>query len=339
MAVAATTATFFWNTARLCPYVQCMNEEKGRNATKPVELGRHAWIDILIRVWRNAQANQIPLVAAGIAFYSLLSLFPSIAAAVSIWGLFADPQTITAMIDGIGDLLPPEALAIIRSQASELAGSRGQTLGWGLFFSLALALFGASRSVKGFIMALNNIYRENEKRNVVILTLFAFALTLGLIVTLLIMVAAILVSPNLLAWIGIPGKYIIVYQLARWSVLIAFATLAIAILYRYGPSRRKARWHWVTGGAFIATVLWIVITAAFSFYVANFATYNETYGSLGAVVILLMWLWLSALVILTGGILDAEMEHQTGIDTTVGRDRPPGKRGAWVADHMAGEEG
>ncbi len=315
---------------------------KGRQAHSPAGMDFPAWKSILYRSFKNAQANQIPLIAAGIAFYSLLSIFPSIAAAVSIWGLFADAAYISETISRLGSILPASALQLIETQARELAGRGTQSLGFSLVLSVTLVLFGASRSVKAFIIALNNIYREDESRNIVILSLFAFVLTLGLLLTLLVMVAAVIVSPNLLEWIGLSDTDIYIYQIVRWSVLIGFATLAVSILYRYGPARRAAKWRWITGGAFLATLLWIGLTAVFSWYVSHFATYNETYGLLGAVVILLMWLWLSALAVLGGAILDAEVEHQTEVDTTKSKPRPMGRRGAYVADHagqLVGPEG
>ncbi len=306
---------------------------RGSKANSPLEMPLLAWWEILKRSFQSFMANQIPLIAAGIAFYSLLSLFPSIAAAISIWGVFADPEHISETITRFSDLLPSEATGIIQNQAIKLASGKTQALGIGFVISTALALFGASRGVKGFIIALNNIYQENEKRNFLFLTIFAFALTLGLIVVLLIMVAAIIISPNLLAWLGMDETYLPLYQIFRWGFLIAFATFAISLLYSFGPSRRRARWRWVTPGSLLATLLWLLISAGFSFYVSHFATYNETYGSLGAVVILLMWLWLSAVAVLTGAIIDAQSELQTEQDSTIGPDQPKGQRGAYVADH------
>jgi membrane protein len=308
---------------------------RGRSAESPSEIPLRGWWDITKRVYKSFQANQIQLVSAGIAFFSLLSLFPSIAAAVSIWGIFADPQRISETIERFSDLLPSEAFQIIQSQASQLAGSPRQSLGLGFFISTLLALFGASRSVKGFISAINSIYQEKEKRNFIVLAIFAVFLTLGLLIVLLVMVAAIVVSPNLLAWLGIDETYMPFYQIVRWAFLIIFATFAISILYRFGPSRKAARWRWITGGSLFATVLWIGISAVFSFYVSHFASYNETYGSLGAVIILLMWMWLSSMVILLGAIIDAETELQTEKDSTIGPEKPMGERGAYVADNVA----
>ncbi len=310
---------------------------KGIKALTRFKMSSPAWLEILKRSIKSYSAYNVPLISAGIAFYSLLSIFPGIAAAISIWGIFADPERISETIDRFNEILPEQALAIIQNQSRKLAESQTRTLGLGFLISTALALFGSSRIIKSFIVALNNIYREKEKRNFIIISILAFVMTSGLLLLLLIVVAAIIVSPGLLGWLGINESILPVYQILRWLFLIAFSTLAISILYRFGPSRRKAKWRWITFGSLLATFLWVIISAGFSFYVSNFSNYNETYGSLGAVVVLLMWLWLSAVIVLLGAIIDAEIELQTDKDTTIGPDKPMGERGAYVADNVIGK--
>lgn len=306
--------------------------ERGRLAAQPQEIPARGWRDILLRVYGRIGEDNLSLVAAGIAFYGLLALFPALAAAVSIYGLVSDPAQVEQQFGAVGGVLPQEAQGLVAGQLHRIASTSSQALGWGLFGGLALALWSAAAGVKALMTALNVTYDEPERRGFLRFNATALLLTLGAIVFALISLALIVALPALLGNLGLGEVARVAVSALRWPLLAAAVLVGLAVLYRYGPSRDRARWQWVSGGAAIATVLWLVVSGLFSFYVSNFAGYNETYGSLGAVVILLMWFYLTAFIVLLGGALNAEMEHQTRQDTTEGESRPMGERGARMAD-------
>jgi membrane protein len=269
-----------------------------------------------------------------VGFYALLALFPAIAALIAIWGLAFDPQQIEQQITAISQFLPEQAGAIITDQARQVAAAGGG-LGLAAVIGILLALYSASKGIKALIEGLNIIYDEQEKRGFIKLNLMALVITLGIIVALIVALGVIVVLPIVLELLGLGPIVDALVSIVRWPLLFAFAMLVLAALYRWAPSRAPARWRWVTWGAAIATLIWVLGSIAFSIYVRNFGSYNETYGSLGAVIILLMWLWLSAFVVLLGAELNAEMEHQTERDSTTGAPEPRGRRGAQVADEVA----
>lgn len=270
------------------------------------------------------------MIAAGVAFYAFLALFPALAAMVSLAGLVMEPADVERWIASATGLLPPEALQIIRDQVHEVVGAATGTLGVGLVVSLVLALWSATAGVKALMTALNITYSEREARGYLRYYFTAIVLTLGAIVFAPAALALVAALPVLLE--RLPPALGVLLGVARWVLLGTTLVLALAILYRYGPSRDRAQWRWVTWGSVVATVLWLVGSALFSLYVAKFGDYNKTYGALGAIVILLTWFYLTTLVILLGAQLNAEMEHQTRIDSTIGEPKPMGRRGAQMAD-------
>jgi membrane protein len=308
--------------------------ERGRQAERPSEIPKAGWRDILVRTWKEIGDDHVSLIAAGVGFYALLALFPAIAALIAIWGLAFDPQQIEQQITAISQFLPEQAGAIITDQARQVAAAGGG-LGLAAVIGILLALYSASKGIKALIEGLNIIYDEQEKRGFINLNLMALVITLGIIVALIVALGVIVVLPIVLELLGLGPIVDALVSIVRWPLLFAFAMLVLAALYRWAPSRAPARWRWVTWGAAIATLIWVLGSIAFSIYVRNFGSYNETYGSLGAVIILLMWLWLSAFVVLLGAELNAEMEHQTERDSTTGAPEPRGRRGAQVADEVA----
>jgi membrane protein len=308
--------------------------ERGRQAERPSEIPKAGWRDILVRTWKEIGDDHVSLIAAGVGFYALLALFPAIAALIAIWGLAFDPQQIEQQITAISQFLPEQAGAIITDQARQVAAAGGG-LGLAAVIGILLALYSASKGIKALIEGLNIIYDEQEKRGFIKLNLMALVITLGIIVALIVALGVIVVLPIVLELLGLGPIVDALVSIVRWPLLFAFAMLVLAALYRWAPSRAPARWRWVTWGAAIATLIWVLGSIAFSIYVRNFGSYNETYGALGAVIILLMWLWLSAFVVLLGAELNAEMEHQTERDSTTGAPEPRGRRGAQVADEVA----
>lgn len=309
-----------------------VGDNRGRNARAPSEIPRLGWRDILWRVWNQIGEDNLFIVAAGVSFYAFLALFPALAAMVSLAGLVMEPADVERAVASATGVLPPEALQIIRDQVREVVGTSNQALGVGLIVSLTLALWSATAGIKALMTALNIVYDEREARGFLRYYATALVLTLGAVVfapAALLLVAAL---PVLLE--RLPTVLGILLGAARWLVLGGALLLALAVVYRYAPSRERAQWRWVTWGSALATVLWLIGSALFSLYVAKFGDYNKTYGALGAIVILLTWFYLTTVVILLGAELNAEMEHQTRTDSTVGRPEPMGRRGAQMADTL-----
>jgi membrane protein len=307
---------------------------RGRDAETPAEIPAKGWKDIAWRVYEGVQNDRVLLVAAGVTFYALLALFPATAALVSLYGLFADPSTINEHLRLVSGFLPDGALEVIGDQVKRIASQKG-TLGITFIGTLALALWGANAGTKAIFDALNIIYKEREKRSFVALTLQSLLFTVGAIALMLVALAGIVVVPVMLKLLGIAQESgAALLSLLRWPLLYLLILFALACLYRYGPSRTEPQWRWVTWGSAIAGGIWIVGSLLLSWYVANFGTYNATYGSLGAVIGFMVWMWLSTIVVLVGAEINAEMEHQTAKDTTEGRPKPMGARGAKMADEL-----
>ena len=309
---------------------------RGRRATTPGEIPKAGWWDILMRTKDEITNDHVSMIAAGVAFYGLLALFPAIAAIVSTWGLLADPQQIEGQIAAISSALPGQAADIIKEQASSVASNTGGA-SLAAIGGLLITIYSASKGMKAVIEGLNIIYDEEEDRGFIKLNIVVLGLTLMMVVVMIVALGMVAVVPALLGNLGLGGIAQTLIAWLRWPILCAVILGVLAVTYRYAPSRDEPRWRWVSWGAVIATLLWIAGSIAFSIYVRNFGSYNETYGSLGAVVILLMWFWLSAFIVLLGAELNAEMEHQTAEDTTKGQAMPRGERGAQMADTV-GEE-
>lgn len=304
---------------------------RGRDADRPSHIPASGWRDILLRVKDEQSKDNISIVAAGVAFYFLLALFPALAAMVSIWGLVADPAQLAGQIEAMSGVLPEQAQAIIADQLRQLGGAGGR-LGFWAVVSILIALWSASQGTKALMTAFNIAYEEEEKRGYIRYYGTALLLTLGMIVFVPIVLAIVAAVPALIGMLGLGSAVEWVLRLARWPLLAVLVMAALGVLYRYAPSRNEPRWEWVSWGAVFATVVWLLGSIAFSVYVSNFGSYNETYGSFGAIVILLLWFNLTAYVVLLGAELNAEMEHQTARDTTVDAHQPMGSRGARMAD-------
>jgi len=307
---------------------------RGRNADSPTRIPTSGWKDILLRVKDQIGKDHVGLIAAGVAYYGLLALFPAITALMALAGLALDPGEVTDQIESLATLIPEKAADIIQSQAVAVAGSQNTGLGLALVLGLGLALFSAARGMGSLIEGLNVVYDEEEKRGFIKLMLVKLGLTLLLIVGLIAGLGGTLAVPAVLAFVELPGWLETVLGLARWLILGVLTLGGLAALYRWGPSREEARWKWLTPGTAVACALWLIGSVALSLYVSNFGSYNETFGSMAGVIVLLIWLWLSAYVVLLGGELNAEIEAQTTRDTTTGPDAPMGERGATKADRL-----
>ena len=311
----------------------------GRDAKRPYHIPLRGWWQVAERVWSEAGRDNLSVVAAGCAFYALFAIFPALSAIISLYGLTANPASVEQHFGTLATVLPAEAYGVVIEQIRRIAAAPGQSLGWSLVVSLALALWSANAGTQALFAALNIAYEEPERRSLLRFYFSAFTFTIIGILGGLAMLFAIVYVPVLFAFAGVSQAFELVVSIARWPFLALLGLLLLALLYRYGPCRRAAKWHWVSAGSLIATALWLLASAAFSAYVANFAHYDRTYGSLGAVIILLFWLYISFYIVLLGAEINAELELQTAMDTTVGKPKPPGQRGAFVADHVAGGPG
>jgi membrane protein len=302
----------------------------GRLAKAPSEIPARGWRDILVRVYHKFSEDRVTSIAGGATYFTLLAIFPGVAALVSVYGLFADPQSMANVVQTLSSVLPQDVIKILDDQLHRLTQQPAGKLGATFAISLAGSLWSANAGMKAMFDALNIVYHEQEKRSFIVLNAVSLAFTLGMVLFGLIALAAVAVVPAILE--RLPRTIAVVLDLARWPILLLFIATAIAVLYRYGPSRDKPRWKWVSWGSALASVLWIGTSMLFSWYAANFASYNQTYGSLGAIIVFMTWIWISVLVILLGAELNAEMEHQTARDTTEGPPEPLGMRGAHMAD-------
>ena len=309
--------------------------KQGRDADAPQQIPARGWWQVTKRVAQKFSENELMAEAAGCTFYALLSLFPAITAIVSIYGLFADRSNIETQLSSVAAFLPSGGIDIIRDQVHRLTQSRTSGLSVGAAIGLLTALWSANAGTKAMFSALNDVYGEREERGFVKVTATSLAFTAGGVTFLLLAIGAIVVLPIIFGAIGLDNAFGMVAAVGRWPVLILILISALAVLYRYGPSRRLARWRWVTWGGTIAAILWIALSVGFSWYVAHFGSYNKTYGSLGAIIGFMTWIWLSTTVLLVGAQINAELEAQTERDSTVGREKPVGSRGAAPADVVA----
>jgi len=310
----------------------------GREADRPREIPSRGWLDVAKRVKTQIKRDRLSIVAAGVAFYGLLAVFPGLVALVGLYGLLVEPAQVESHVSAISHMLPPQAAELLLGQLHDLTSTDRTALGIGAIGGLLLALWSASSAVRTLMEALNVAYHEEESRGMIRFYGTALVLTFGGVIAVLIAVALVVGVPALLKMIGLGGILETVFSFVRWPVLAVLAIVGFAVVYRYGPSRAKPRWRWVTWGAAIAVALWIIGSALFSLYVTRFGNYNETYGAAGAVVILLMWFLLSSYAILIGAEINGETERQTRKDTTSGGDKPMGARRAYAADTV-GERG
>nr|WP_238538218.1 YihY/virulence factor BrkB family protein [Oceaniovalibus guishaninsula] len=287
-----------------------------------------------MRVKDEITRDRVGLVAAGVAFYGLLAIFPGIAAVMAIAGLIVDPQEVVAQMDQLTQILPAQAAEIIIGQARDVAAGGGGGLGLAAIVGILIAIYSSSKGLGSLMQGMNIAYDEEEDRGFVMYQVTKLALTLGVIVGLLLAIAVAVGLPLILSFLPLQNFTQTVVLVLRWPLLMLIAATGLAISYRYGPSRDAPKWRWITPGAGIACILWVVGTGAFAIYVRNFANYNETFGALGGVIVLLMWLWLSAYIVLLGAEIDSEMEAQTRHDSTVGKSQPMGQRGAVKADNL-----
>ena len=310
---------------------------RGHSADKPSDIPKLGWWSILKRVYTSTTNKNLSVLAAGVAFYGMLAIFPALAALVAIYGLFADPATVQHVINSIHGLIPVQAQNLIAAYLRSLLHSSPSKLGISLLISVLIALWSARAGTVTLIQALNITYEESEKRGT--LTFEAIALMMTCAGILFAALALLLVAaiPAVAEFLSLTKSLRILGFILPWPILIIAMVITLEAIYRFAPSREPPKWRWVSSGSVFATTLWIVVSIGFSFYVTNFGSYDKVFGSLGAVVVLLTWFYLSAYVVLLGACLDAEIERQTARDTTTGPEEPMGSRGAKMADTVAND--
>jgi membrane protein len=305
---------------------------RGRRAQLPGDIPQRGWHDIVWRVVRAARRNRITMLAAGVAFYALLALFPTIAAVISLWGLLFDPYEAGQQLYEISRFMPPDAAELIDQQAQQVVESAESGSFLGALAGLLIAMFIASKGVAVLVIGLNVVYGETEKRSLLHRSTVLISLTFGLIFMTLVSLGFIAIVPVVVDTLAIDPPLDKILQWLRWPALLVLMSMLIALLYRYAPYRRSAQWSWLSYGTLLATAMWLLGSGGLSLYVRYFSTFSDLYGSLGAVVALMIWFWLSAFVVLFGAEVNCEMERQTYNDTTVGETRPLGEREAFAAD-------
>ncbi|MGE3148536.1 MAG: YihY/virulence factor BrkB family protein [Pseudorhodoplanes sp.] len=311
---------------------------RGRNAVHPADIPGRGWKDIVWRCYGQVGEDRLLAVAAAVAFFGLLAIFPAITAFVSLYGLFAKAATINDHLSFIAGVLPASGYEIISAEIARIAAKSDGKLSVAFLTALAVALWSANAGMKAIIDALNVIYEEDEKRGFLHLNLLSLGLTLGAIVFLLAAIGVVVAFPVAMRWMGFESFAGTAVIVLRWPALFVVVVLGLQVLYRVGPSRREAKWRWLTPGSVLAALAWLGGSALFSWYLANVADYSATYGALGAAIGLMMWLWLTAVVVLLGAEFNAETEHQTAHDSTTGIEKPLGARGATMADTIGAAE-
>ncbi len=307
--------------------VALLSSVYGRNTAKPALLVRDTRPDVdaslarlharrgvwsvLVQTFNRFSDDRIMTEAAGVTFYVLLALFPAIATLISIYGLFADPAVVSEQLQGIAAVVPSAGMGLIEDQVKALAANGRQTLSFGVVAGVLTSLWSANQGIKSVFDALNVVFHEKEKRGYLARTLLSLCFTFGAILFLVLAMLGIVVLPIVMNFVGFANDTAVLLTLARWPLLIVVLTLFLSVVYRFGPSRTEPHWHWVTWGSACSVVGWVAASLAFSYYVANFGSYNKTYGSLGAVIGFITWIWISAMIVLLGAELDAELEEHS----------------------------
>jgi membrane protein len=289
----------------------------GRVAQTPTQIPPSGWRDVLLRVFHGISEDRVTTISGGVTFFVLLALFPGLAGLISLYGLVADSNTVAHHLNSLAGFLPEGGVQILRDELQQLTLQPPQKLGFATAASLAISLWSANGGIKAMFEGLNAVYEVPEKRSFIKLNAISLALTLGALIFVIVSLLTITIVPKLLSFFGLPGISEIVL-FARWPVLLLVASLMIAVIYRFGPSREQPQWRWISPGSIFAALTWIAASLLFSWYTAHFGSYNKTYGSLGAVIGLMTWIWISTIVILVGAKINAELERQPGVDTTVG---------------------
>jgi len=316
-----------------------MVDPKGHQASSPAEMPRRAWKDIVARTYKRVWDDNVALVSAGVAFYGFFALLSLLGLIVLLYGFFADPRTVIEQMRTLTAILPSDVVALIGNQLLTAVHTSQGTKGFGILLAVLVAIYGGTNGAASVITALNIAYEEKEKRSLARFYLLAVSITLIAVVVALCAVAATAAVTYLQKFVPqASGAVLIAAKIGGYLLLVPLTAAVAATLYRFGPSREDAKWEWITPGSLFASITWLLLTVAFGFYVAHLTNYQASYGSLGAVVALLTWMYLSAYAFVVGAELNSEIEHQTAKDSTTGSPLRMGDRGAWAADNVASDD-
>ncbi|MFP5384797.1 MAG: YihY/virulence factor BrkB family protein [Bacteriovoracia bacterium] len=310
------------------------DQDRGRNAESPRHIPYQGWKDVMKRVKSEVKSDRLSLVSAAMAYYALFAFVPSLTAIVLMYAWISDPSEIQQHMSAVSEFLPKEAQTIISDQLGQLSGQASGALRLGVIGALLIALWSASKGSKAIIEAMNIIYDEKEERGFFKLNFFALGMTLLAALLGILAIGVLVVVPAVMSFLDFVPFMGFIIQTVSWILLLAIFSFFLSFAYRFGPNRSNAKWKWVSSGAVISSVLWAIVSALFSWYAQEFGNFNKTYGSLGAIIVLMMWFYLSSFVILLGGEINAELEHQTKKDSTEEPDQPMGERNAYVADTL-----
>lgn len=310
------------------------SSDLGRDAHAPQEIPSAGWWQIVKRVFKGLTHQRVGLISAGLAFYSFLSLIPILTSLIMIYGMVAEPSTVRAQLLDLGGILPSDVLSLLDREMDRITGEN-RVAGWGLVLSIAATLWGSSKAMSALTIAVNIAYQEVTSRGFLKQRLVALMLTASSIVFGALVLSLLAVLPASLAWLHTTPFLQKTISLTRWPFLFLAAITWLSVVYRYAPNRQHARWRWLTRGSLVAATLWLAASLIFTFSAAHFFDYSATYGSLGAILLVLLWFYISSYAVLIGAFVNAESEHQTELDTTTGPQKPLGERGAYVADHVA----
>jgi membrane protein len=309
-------------------------ELPGIHAEKPTDIPLRGWKQIVKRAWAENKADNMPIIAGGVAFFGFLSIFPALIAMISLYGLVASPETVTRQIEALSAQLPQSAADLIGTQLQEITSTSGSALTWSLVVAILAALWSASGGVGNIVTAVNLAYDEVETRNFFKLKVTSLLLTLGAIVFVLITFGLVAVVPIVLEALPLGGVGTVLAQVVRWVLLLSVFAGALAVLYRVAPDRDDPKLRWVSLGSIAVTIVWALVSLGFSFYVDRFGSYDKTYGAIAGVIVLMLWLYLTCYLVLLGAEINSEAEHQTAQDTTSGEAQPMGERDAKMADTL-----
>lgn len=305
---------------------------RGREADSPTEIPAKGLKDVMWRLYAAISEDRVMLIAAGVTYYLLLSLFPTATVLVSLYGIFSDPAAIADRINFLSTIMPADALNIFLDQLRALTSERNTTLSIGIIGGILLALWSSNSGMKALFEAMNVAYGEEEKRSIVRLNLISLAFTFGALLIAVVSIIFMGVVPAVLSYLWLDGWTEIIIRVARWPLMMLFVGAGIMALYRFGPSRAPAKLRWLTWGAGFATLVWLLASVGVSYYLSNVADYNATYGTLGALIGFMVWTWVSVIIVIVGAEINAELEHQTTRDSTTGKPKDMGERGAYMAD-------
>jgi membrane protein len=310
-------------------------DRHGQHADSPTQLPPRGWRDVGKRVFQRISADRAMLIAAGVTYYMLMALVPALVVFVSLYGLISDPAKVESQMSLLSGIMPPGGLSILNDQLTRLTTTGAPTLSITLLASLAVSLWSAAAGMRALFDAMNIAYHEEEKRNFFVLSAMGLGFTLAVLIAAIVFLTVVVFVPAVLQFIPLPAGSAWLVRVASYALMIVLLLVGISMLYRWGPSREQAKWRWLTPGAALAVFAIALASVLFSWYTANFSNYNATYGSLGALIGLLTWIWLSVTIVIVGAEVDAELEHQTFRDSTTGTPLPLGARGAYMADHVA----